>query len=96
MKVFGARCIVEELKQGETTKSGIVLPGADKEPTYRGVVVAVGDGAMLENGQKVPMEVKPGDEIVYTTFSGSPIKDDKTGKTYLILNERDILCVLND
>lgn len=95
MKVFGARCIVEEIKQGETTKSGIVLPGADKEPTYRGIVIAVGDGALLENGTKVPMDVKEGDEIVYTTFSGSPIKDETSGKTFLILNERDILAVLD-
>ena len=95
MKIFGARCIVEELKQSETTKTGIIIPGNDKEPTYRGTVISVGDGAMLENGTRVPMEVKPGDEIIYTTFSGSPIIDEKTGKTFIILNERDILCILD-
>lgn len=94
MKVFGARCIVKEEKQGEETASGIIVPGKDKEPTYIGRIIAVGDGALLENGQKIPMSVNVGDRIAYTTFSGSPIKngDDE----FLILNERDILCILND
>lgn len=92
-KTFGARCIVEEIKNGNATKSGIILQNADKEPTYRGIVLDVGDGALLENGQKVPMQVKVGDEVIYTTFSGSPIVDGE--KSYLILNERDILCIIN-
>jgi len=94
MKVFGARCIVKEEKQEAKTASGIIVPGKDKEPTYIGRIISIGNGAILENGEKVPMEVKPGDRIVYTTFSGSPIKngDDE----FLILNERDILCVLED
>ncbi|WP_238918174.1 co-chaperone GroES [Clostridium sp. YIM B02555] len=94
MKVFGARCIVKEEKQGEETVSGIIIPGKDKEPTYVGSVIAVGDGALLENGERVAMQVKEGDRIAYTTFSGSPIKngDDE----FIILNERDILCVLED
>ena len=92
-QTFGARCIVEEIKNENVLKSGIVLQNADKEPTYRGIVLSVGDGALLENGQKVPMQVEVGDEIIYTTFSGSPIMDN--GKTYLILNERDILCKIN-
>jgi len=92
MKVFGARCIVKEEKQGEETACGIIIPGKDKEPTYVGRVIAVGDGALLENGERVSMQVKEGDRIAYTTFSGSPIKngDDE----FIILNERDILCVL--
>ena len=91
-KTFGARCIVEEVKNENVLKSGIILQNADKEPTYRGLVISVGDGALLENGQKVPMEVKVGDEIIYTTFSGSPITDGN--KSFLILNERDILAII--
>lgn len=91
-KTLGARCIVEEIKNENVLKSGIILQNADKDPTYRGIVISVGDGALLENGQKVPMEVKVGDEIIYTTFSGSPITDGD--KSYLILNERDILCIV--
>ena len=94
MKVFGARCIVEEIKNSEKTASGIIINGRDKEPTYQGIVIAVGDGAMLENGTRVPMDVKVGDHVVYTTFSGSPLQYG--GKEYLVLNERDILVVLED
>jgi chaperonin GroES len=92
-RTFGARCIVEEIKNENVLKSGIILQNADKEPTYRGIVIAVGDGAVLENGQKVPMQVAVGDEVIYTTFSGTPIQDGD--KSYLILNERDILCVID-
>jgi chaperonin GroES len=94
MKVFGARCIVKEEKQGEETVSGIIIPGKDKEPTYVGRIIAVGDGALLENGERVSMQVKEGDRIAYTTFSGSPIKNGED--EFIILNERDILCVLED
>ena len=94
MKTLGARCIVKEIKKEDKLKSGIILQGRSKEPTYHGTVISVGNGAMLENGQRVPMEVKVGDEVVYTAFSGSPVVCD--GEEYIILNERDILCILNE
>lgn len=94
MRVFGARCIVKELKkESNKTQSGIIVPGSDKEPTFTGTVIAVGQGALLDNGTRVPMDVKVGDKVVYTNFSGTPIIDK--GETYLVLNERDILCVLD-
>lgn len=88
-----ARCIVEEFKNTDKTASGIIVTGMSKEPTYRGRVIATGDGALLENGQKVPMDIKVGDEVIYTTFSGSPVKYGD--KEYIILNERDILAVVS-
>lgn len=95
MKVLGARCIVKEIKkEDDKTVSGIILPGSDKEPTYNGIVIGVGDGALLDNGVKVPMEVKEGDRVIYTSFSGSPIYVN--GETFLVLNERDILCILEE
>ena len=94
MKVFGARCIVKKIKKKDELSSGIILQGRSKEPTYHGYVIAVGNGAMLENGTRVPMDIKVGDEVVYTAFSGSPIVNG--GEEYIILNERDILAVLND
>lgn len=93
MRVLGARCIVKEEKNDNKTKSGILIQGQDKEPTYRGKIIAVGDGALLENGQVIPMKVNVGDRVIYTAFSGSPIEVD--GEEYVILNERDILCVLD-
>lgn len=95
VKVLGARCIVKEIKnEDDKTVHGIILPGKSNEPTYTGVVVSVGDGAILDNGTRIPMRVKEGDKVIYTTFSGSPINVDDTD--YLVLNERDILCVLEE
>lgn len=94
MKVFGARCIVKEDKLSETTKSGIIVPGRDEQQTNRGTVIAVGNGALLENGVRVPMDIKVNDRVVYTAFSGTPIVVDNTKETYIILNERDILAVI--
>lgn len=97
MRVLGARCIVQEEKLEESTKSGIVIPGRDKVQTNRGKVISVGSGALLENGTKVPMEVKVGDRVVYTSFSGTPIvTGDKNAESFVILNERDILAILDD
>lgn len=94
MRVFGARCIVKEnKKENNKTKSGIIIPGSEKEPTYSGKVIAVGQGALLDNGTRVPMDVKVEDEVIYTAFAGTPINDK--GETYLIINERDILVVLD-
>lgn len=92
MKVLGARCIVKEEKREETGISGIIIPNKTAEPSYRGKVVSVGEGAMLDNGLRVPMDVSVGDDVIYTTFSGSPV--NVNGEEYVILNERDILCIL--
>lgn len=93
-KVLGARCLVKEMKQSDTTTSGIVIPGREKEQTNKAVVLAIGDGAILEDGTIVPMKVAPGDSILYSSFSGSPVKVNKEDTdSYIILNERDILCI---
>lgn len=93
MKVFGARCIVKEEKQSNQTSTGIIIQGKEKEPSYKGKVIAVGNGAMLENGTRVPMDINVGDTVLYAAFAGSPVEKD--GETFIILNERDILCVLD-
>lgn len=98
MKVFGARCVVKELKNESETKSGILIPGREKESTNQGTVISCGPGALLDNGVRVPMDVKPGDKVLYASFAGSPIVvegSDKDTETYLVLNERDILAVLD-
>lgn len=98
MKVLGARCIVKEIKNEIATKSGILLPGRDKESTNLGIVIGVGDGAILDNGTKVPMGVKIGDKVLYASFAGSPIvtEENQKDETFMVLNERDILCILED
>jgi chaperonin GroES len=93
-KILGSRCLVKEIRESAETTSGIVIPGKEKEQTNKGIVLAVGDGALLESGEKVPVKLEVGDHVLYSSFSGSPIKVKKDDPdNYLILNERDILCV---
>lgn len=97
LKVLGARCVVLEDKLEEKTSSGIVIPGREKEPTFRGTVVAVGDGALLETGVRVTVEeqgIKVGDRVIYTNFSGSPILTNN--ETFVVLNCRDIIAIITD
>ena len=95
-RILGARCLVQEIRNDAETLSGIVIPGREKEQTNKGVVLVVGDGAILEDGTPVPMKVSVGDHVLYSSFSGSPVKvNSDDPDTYLILNERDILCVYN-
>ena len=97
IRINGSRILAKEEKLSETTTSGIIMPGRDKQQTNKGKVLVVGDGAMLENGTKVPVAVEVGETVIYSSFSGSPIKvNDSDEDTYLILNERDILCIVED
>ena len=97
LRINGSRILVKEEKLKDELSSGIIMPGRSKEQTNKGLVIMVGDGAMLENGTKVPVQVHVGETVIYSSFSGSPVKvsgDDED--TYLILNERDILCVIEE
>ena len=96
-RINGARVLVKEEKLSAELSSGIIMPGREKQQTNKGKVLIVGDGAMLENGTKVPVQVKVGETVIYSSFSGSPIKEKSDDEdVYLILNERDILCVVED
>lgn len=97
IRINGSRVLVKEEKLSTETSSGIVMPGRDKQQTNKGKVLVVGDGAMLENGTKVPVAVAVGDTVIYSSFSGSPIKQNPDDEdVYLILNERDILCIIDE
>ena len=76
----------------EKTASGIVLPGTAKEKPQQGKVVAVGTGRVLENGQRIAVDVQVNDQVIFSKFSGTELKLD--GKEYLVLREGDILGVL--
>lgn len=97
--INGSRILVKEKVLTNETDSGIYVAGRDKENTCQGTVLLVGDGAMLEDGTKVPVNVKVGETVLYTEYSGSPIvmvgEEEKDTK-YIILNERDILCRIVD
>ena len=97
IRINGARVLVKEERLSAETSSGIIMPGREKQQTNKGTVLVVGDGAMLENGTKVPVQVKVGEKVIYSSFSGSPIKDNPNDEDiYLILNERDILCTIEE
>jgi chaperonin GroES len=66
LKPLGDRIVVKVLNQEETTKGGIVLPDTAKEKPQEGEVVAVGSGKVLDNGQKLPLEVKTGDKVLFS------------------------------
>ncbi|ACX51332.1 MULTISPECIES: co-chaperone GroES [Ammonifex] len=92
IRPLGDRVVVKPLPAEEVTKGGIVLPDTAKEKPQKGEVVAVGPGRLLENGQRVPIDVKVGDKVLYSKYAGNEVKID--GEEYLILRESDILGVL--
>ena len=95
LRINGARVLVKEEKLTNELSSGIIIQGRDKQQTNKGTVIMVGDGAMLENGTKIPVAVSVGETVLYSSFSGSPVKINKDDEEkYLILNERDILCII--
>lgn len=92
IKPLGDRVVIKVLEREEKTKSGIVLPDTAKEKPQEGKIVAVGTGKVLENGQRLPLDVKEGDKVIYSKYAGTEVKFD--GQDYLILSERDILAIV--
>jgi chaperonin GroES len=86
------RIMVKRLEEQEQMRGGIIIPDSAKEKPQQASVVAVGNGKMLENGKRVPVEVKAGDRILFGKYSGAEIKIE--GQEYLILKEDEILGVL--
>lgn len=91
IRPLGDRIIIEAVPQEETTKSGIVLPGASKEKPIQGKVLAVGSGELVD-GKKIPLEVKENDLVIYSKYAGTEVKYD--GKEYLILKQSDVLAII--
>ena len=92
IKPLGERVVVKVSEQDMKTASGIVLPDTAKEKPQKGEIVAVGTGKLLDNGQRAQMEVKAGDQVVFSKYSGTEIKVDEV--EYLIVRESDILAIL--
>src|SRR5512137_495996 len=88
---LGDRVVVKPEPEEIKTKSGIVLPDSAKEKPSEGTVVAVGTGRVLDNGQKVSLEVKIGDKVIYSKYGGTEVKIDN--EEYIILAERDVLAI---
>jgi chaperonin GroES len=88
------RILVKRIEEEEKTKGGIIIPDAAKEKPQEGMVIAVGDGKVMENGQRVALTVKVGDKILFGKYSGSEIKVD--GEERLIMREDDVLGIVED
>ncbi|EKN64462.1 Co-chaperonin GroES [Schinkia azotoformans MEV2011] len=92
LKPLGDRVVIELVEAEEKTASGIVLPDTAKEKPQEGRVVAVGTGRVLDNGEKVALEVKEGDRIIFSKYAGTEVKYE--GKEYLIIRENDVLAIV--
>jgi chaperonin GroES len=92
LKPLGDRVVVKPVEREERTKSGIVLPDTAKEKPQEGIVEAVGTGRVLENGNKLPMELQIGDRVLYAKYAGNEFKQDDV--EYLIISEKDVLAVV--
>lgn len=85
------RVVIKKLEALQTTQSGIILTGSAKEEPEEAEVVAVGPGKIVD-GNKIPMEVKVGDKVLYLKFAGTEVKN--SGEKYIILKQDDILAVV--
>src|ERR687885_229119 len=91
IKPLEDRVVVRPIEEEETTASGIVIPDTAKEKPQEGEVIAVGPGR-FEEGQRVPLDVKVGDKVIYSKYGGTEVKVE--GEEYLILSARDVLAVV--
>jgi len=91
LKPLGDRLIVRAIEEEETTASGLVLPDTAKEKPQKGKILAAGDGKLDDDGKRIPLDVKEGDEVLYSKYGGTEIKDPDTGEDLLVLRESDVL-----
>lgn len=91
LKPLGDRVVIEPTEQEEKTASGIVLPDSAQEKPQEGTIVAIGSGR-IENGERIALEVKEGDKVIYSKYAGTEVKVDN--KELLILRESDILAII--
>jgi len=95
IKPLGDRVLVKRVEEAESkTKGGIIIPDTAKEKPQEGRVIAVGTGKVLEDGRKVPLEVKEGDRVLFGKYAGTEVKIE--GEEHLILREDDILGIIEE
>lgn len=92
LRPLGDRVWVEPIEREEMTASGIVLPETAKEKPMEGKVLAVGPGARKEDGERIPLDVKVGDRVLFAKYAGTEIKNN--GTKYLIMRENDLLATI--
>jgi chaperonin GroES len=93
LRPLGDRVVIKPASREETTKSGIVLPDTSKEKPQRGTIIAVGEGRRDEDGDRIPLDVKVGDSVLFAKYAGTEFKLDD--EELLILAEKDILAIVD-
>ena len=89
---LGEKILVKRFDAVEKTAGGIVLPDAAKEKPKEGKIIALGDGKLLDSGERAKFQVKKGDRVVFTSYAGTEIDID--GDEYLLMSEDDILAII--
>ena len=92
IRPLGDKVLVQRLEAEAVTAGGIVLPESAKEKPQRGTIISVGDGKLLDDGSRGKLSVKKGDEVLFTSYTGTEIKLD--GKEYLIMDESGIIAIV--
>lgn len=92
LKPLGDRVVVEAVEQAQTTAGGVILPDTAKEKPQEGLIIAVGPGRKTDKGDVIPVDLKVGDKVIYSKYSGSEIKIE--GTEYLIVSEKDVLAIV--
>ena len=93
MKPLNDRVLVKRLESDEKTAGGLFIPDAAKEKPSKGEVIACGPGKLNDKGERVAMEVKPGDIVLFAKYAGTEIKVN--GADHIIMREEDILAILD-
>jgi chaperonin GroES len=92
LRPLGDKILIKRVEAESKTKSGIVLPDSAKEKPKRGKVLSVGEGKRLETGERAPVDVKKGDEVIFTSYAGTEVKID--GEELIIMSADDVLCIV--
>ena len=92
IKPLEDRVVIKQVEAEQTTASGLVIPDSAKEKPSEGEVVAVGPGRIDDNGNRVPLDVKVGDVVLYSKYGGTEVKYG--GEEFLVLSTRDLLAIV--
>lgn len=95
VKPLGDRIIVRREASSEMSRGGVILPDNAKQKPQRGTVLAVGPGKMLKDGTRRPLQVKEGDNVLFTAWAGDEFKDRGSQDAILVMHEEDVLAVVN-
>ena len=94
LKPLADRVVIKRIEQEEVKKGGIIIPDTAKEKPQKGEVIAVGPGRLDEQGNRMPMEVKVGDKVLFSKYAGTEVKIGD--EEYLVMREDDILCIIEE